>query len=818
MDWEAEPMFGSYLKIALRNLRKYKIYSLVNILGLAVGIAVCLVILVYINQEFAYDDYHEHKDQVYRVVRYFHNPNGETNLQLGQIAPPFANLIEQDFPEVERAVRTWYGGIWLFVVNDKSVEETDFMFAEEDIFDVLTIPLLAGDPQHALTEPYTAILSETFAKTLFGDENPLGQTFLMDNDFNIQVTGIFEDRTNRTHLPAQVIVSFKTIETEWSHQFTGDNWGSNNFGTYIRLAEGTNPEVLAAKFPDFLDRHLPQDENDDGSVTYGSVWTSLHLQPLPWIYMNSHLDSESTRRGHMEYTMLFAAISIVILLVACVNFMNLATARSAHRAREVGLRKVVGAERKMLIGQFLGESFIMVGISMFLAMILAELFLPYFMDLVFKPTDISLVDSWTTIPLVLSIWLIVGLLAGFYPAFYLSGYKPSSILRGELTLGGRGARSRRVLVVGQFAVSVALIVTVSVTLKQMDYIKSKELGFNTENIIRINAWPDSMKADWPLLKDRLLSHPGVLSATAASINPPVGRLLDSQGGSIEVNGELIPFPGRLADIRVDHDFLKTYGVEMAAGRDFSVDHASDSTQAFIINEAAVKVGGWSSAEEAVGSQINYGGRENGTIIGVCNDFHFESLHREISPFVFYIDQARYNNFCALAAPGQTTEVLALLEDIYAHYWPNWPFRYEFMDERKAEMYDTEVIVTTMFTWCAGFAIFIACLGLLGLAAYTAERRTKEIGIRRTLGASEMQIVALLNKEFLFLVGAAILIAWPLSWYGMNLWLEGFAYRTTLSLDLFLYAGGAALLIAMLVVTTQALRAAAVHPIKALRHD
>ncbi len=812
-------MLTSYLKIAWRNLRKHRVYSLINVLGLAVGIAVCLLIGLYVQDELSYDQQHEHADRIYRVVRDFLNPNGEVSLALSHIAPPFGPYLQEDFPELEEVTRIWYGGMWLFSTGDgedaRHVQEDQYMFAEQDFFEVFTLPLVHGDPATALTDPNCVLLSEDLANRIFGRTDVVGETVKLDNTYDVKITGVFETMSHNTHLPAHAIASFATIEREWDI-FESDNWGSNNFGTYILVPEGFDPDAFEAKLPGFLDKRMPTFEREDGGIGYASSWTRLKLQPLSSIHLRSHLADERTQRGDIRHVWLFSAIGISILILACVNFMNLATARSAGRAREVGLRKVIGANRKMLLAQFLGESMLITAMALVLAVILVELALPYFDNLIGRPLDFAPFTNLWTIPALIGVWLLVSLLAGFYPAMYLSGFTPNRILRGELTHGKRGAIVRKALVVSQFVVSVGLIVAVGVVLKQMQYIQHKTLGFETENIIRMSVGDDEMRNDWPLIKQRLQSHPGVIAATTSS-RIPSSRLLDSGGAQIEAGDEIIEYPIRLPDVKVDADFFRVYDIPMVAGRDFDPALATDSASACIINETAARVAGNSNVDDAVGKRIVYNDQDM-TIVGIVKDFHFESLHQEITPIFFYIRPQWSGNISLGAAPGQTMAVMNLLEDIWDEYWPNWPFQYDFLDQRLENLYRGEQQVMTLFTWFAGLAVFIACLGLLGLAAYTAERRTKEIGIRKTLGASAGQIIVMLNREFALLVGIATLIAWPLAWYGMNRWLETFAYRTALSLDLFLIAGVLALLIALAVVTTQALRAVSVHPVKALRHE
>lgn len=811
-------MLFSYLKIAWRTLRKNRVYSVINLLGLAVGMAVCLLILLYVQDELAYDDHHVDGDRVYRVTRQFIQDNGEVSLHLSHIAPPFAPLLRQDYPELEQVARLWYGGLWLYSVDGETHRQVgEFAFAEPEVFEIFTIPVISGDIRGGLAKPNTTAISETLARELFGDEDPIGRTVTVDNEVPVEVIGVFADTPHQTHLPLEAVVSFESLRQMWPSVFEMDNWGSNNYGTYVKMAPGTDVAAFEAKLPEFLDRHLPSGTRDDGTEYHGSDWTALRLQPLQDIYLKSHLDDERTARGDIQYVWLFSLVAAGILLIACVNFMNLATARSASRAREVGLRKVIGANRRMLIGQFLGESMLITALALVLAVILVELSLPYFADFVGRPFGFSLVSNLWMIPMLLAAWAGVSLLAGFYPALYLSAFKPGKILRGELTRGTRAALTRKALVVMQFTVSVALIVAVGVVVKQMQFIQSKKLGFDAENVITISTSNDRMRQEQDLIKQRILDHPGVISAAYSNIHP-TQRLLNSGGAGLEMpDGEFLRYPVRLPDVVVDADFFRTFDIPLVAGRGFDERLASDSLQGTIVNEAAAREVGYLDPAEIVGKRLQYRGQD-GYVIGVAADHHFESLHQQITPIVFHNNPDWFQQLSVRVAPGQTPAVMDMLEGLWDEYWPNWPFRYQFLDDRLEQLYRGEQQVQTLFLWFAGLAVLIACLGLLGLAAYTAERRTKEIGIRKTLGASASSIVMLLSREFAMLVIIANAVAWPVAWWGMRRWLEGFAYKAALSADLFVLAGLAALVIAVLTVASQALGAASIHPVRALRQD
>ncbi|MCB2199891.1 ABC transporter permease [bacterium] len=809
-------MWANYLKIALRNLTKHKTYSLINILGLAIGMAAALLILLFIRSELSYDRYHEHADRIYRVVRDFHDRSGDVSLRLAHVAPAFPMMIPEEVPEVEVLARTWEGGQWLIDTGGKQGVERSVSFADPELFDILTIPMVKGDGPTALSEPFSLILSETMARKYFGEENPLGKQVKVDDEFLVKVGGVMADFPENTYWHTDILFSFKSLEAYFGpEEFNDQNFGSNNYTTLVRLPAETDPKIVEAKFDDMLDRRMNTFEHSDGSIGHASEWTHLYLQPIPWIHLNSDREDEIEANGDIRYVYLMGLIALMILAIACINFMNLATARSADRAREVGLRKVIGANRRLLILQFLGESMVITVVAMLLAIFLVQLSLPLFSQFIGRTLQLNPFSSPIDFGALAVFLLLVGLASGTYPAFYLSAFQPVRILRGEITRGRGGARLRKSLVVFQFAVSVGLILCVGVVQKQLSYMQAAKLGFDKENVVGFGA-NGAIRGDWNRFKQRLLANPGIVSVTAGS-RLPGGRLLDSGGGSIELDGEMASFPVRLPDVRVDHDYFSTLGMELVAGRGFRVDHPTDSTEAFVINEEAATKLGFSSPEQAVGTPMTYRDHD-GRVIGVVRDFHFESFRNSITPIVFYIAPESYRNVIIRLAASAIPETIDEIKQVYSEYETRFPPRISFLDERLDRQYTAERRLMTIFAFFASLAVFVGCLGLVGLASFTAERRTKEIGIRKTLGASVRNIVGLLTGEFVLLVLIGTAIAWPIAGWLMNRWLEGFAYRTELGISLFLLSGAAALVVALISVVTQALRAANTDPAKALRTE
>lgn len=808
-------MIRNYLKIALRNLRKNPAYSFINIFGLALGMGVSILILLYVQYELSYDTYHENSDRIVRVSREWFNQNGETSLHLGHVAPPFGPLLEEDFEgTIQEAVR-FFQVSPLLTYQDKSFVENRFFFADPEVFEVFSWEMIKGDPATALINPDGIVLTQNAARKYFGSRDPMGKNLEFEaygTEFQFQVKGIIENIPENSHFQFDFLASMLPVI-----QFYGgveqmmQNYGSNNFATYLLLPEGYDYRKLQAQLPGFIDRHMG--ENEQGIPA--SENTRLNLWPLTDIHLHSHLDSEIEANGNIEFVYIYSAIAFFILLIACINFMNLSTARSAKRAVEVGLRKVVGADRSSLIKQFVGESIILASISLAGAILMVELTLPFFANFVDKPLDLALWQNWTHILGLLGIVGFVGLIAGSYPAFFLSGFQPAAVLKGSFKAGRVHERFRSVLVVAQFTISIALIVCMMVVYNQLEFMREKDLGFDQENIVVLPT-SNQINSNYENIRNQLLRQPGIVNVSISS-RVPSGRLLDSQDGSAEINGELQPINTRVADIHVSHNFMDTYGIELIAGRDFNFELASDSTKAFILNEAAVKAIGWSSPEEAVNSAFNYGGRE-GRIIGVVRDFNFESLHQSIAPIVFLIPQNRINSVSIKIRENMREETLAYLKEQWSYWRPGYPFSYFFVENNFDEQYNTEERLAQVFGYFSLLAIIIAALGLLGLASFTAQQRIKEIGIRKVLGATVANIVLILSRRFTLLVILALLIATPVAHIAMSQWLESFAYQSGVSLWSFVLAGFGALAIAWLTIGWQSVKAALVNPVESLRSE
>ncbi|PSL07700.1 ABC transporter permease [Cecembia rubra] len=806
-------MLTNYFKIFIRNLKKNPAYMLINILGLSVGMAASILIFLFVQHELSYDRYHEKSDRIYRISRSFFSQNGEINLHLGHLAPPFGPLLKSDFSqEVEEVIRVLNTNV---ILKDEAsiFEERRFYFSDPEIFKVFSWKVVDGDPESALNFPDGIVITKSMANKYFGKSNPMGKILEMKVgpvSANMQVRAVMEDIPDNSHFKADFLASMELVTDFYGgYEEMMKNFGSNNFGTYLLLKEGTEIAAIEAQIPEFLNRHIQV--GTDGALP--STWTNLHPWLITDIHLHSNLDSELEPNSSIEYVYIYTAIAIFILLIACVNFMNLATARSAKRALEVGLRKVLGAEKKLLIGQFMSETIMMTLMAACIALLLSWLMLPVFGNFTGKDLSINMLEHPEYLLGLLVLVLFVGMIAGSYPSLFLSGFQPVKVLKGTYKIGSLHEKFRSGLVIGQFAISIILIVAVLVVVHQLDYMKNKELGFEKDRVIVLPAYQELVE-NYENLRMRYLQHSGIEELALAS-RVPSGRLLDAMGTRAEVNGELTTMDIRLADIHVSHSFMETFGIKLAAGRDFDFQLASDSTEAFLINESAIRAIGWASAEDAIGKALHYGPRR-GYVIGVVKDFHFESLHQPISPMVFMIPDTRFNLVAIRLKQGFEEEAISYLREEWIALRPDFPFNYFTIEDRFEQQYEAEEKVGTVFGFFAGLAILISVLGLFGLSAYATEQRTKEIGVRKVMGASVSNIVLLLGKDFLKLVLFGFLIAVPIAWYGMNSWLDSFAYSISISWLVFALAGFIAALIAALTVSSQSMRAAMINPVDAFK--
>lgn len=800
-------MFNNYLKIAFRNVKKHKAYAFINIAGLAIGMACCILIISFITTELSYDRYHKNSDRIYRLG--LDATLGGNQILMPICTAPAAPAFVQDYPEILDAVR--FQRMGKVSVKDRDIEffEENVLLADNSIFNIFTFPMIKGDPNSALKTAYSLVMTEDTAKRYFGDEDPIGKILKVDNQFDYTITGVVENVPKNSHFTFDILCSFESLYAQRREAM--EQWLAFNLYTYVLLQEGIEPKELENKFPDLIDKHMGTALKAIG----GRI--DFFLQPLTKIHLHSHMENEIAANSDIAYIYIFSAIALFILIIACINFMNLATARSALRAREVGIRKVIGAERKELIRQFLGESLIYSLFSMFIAVLLAHLVLPLFSSLSGRDLSIDYFGMPWLIPGLIGIILFVGFAAGSYPALFLSSFQPVRVLKGSLKTGAANARFRSILVVGQFVISIGLIISTSVILNQLRFMKNKNLGFEKGNIIVVRISDGPARESINSIKQEFKRITGVLNAGLASQVP--GR--EASVSPFVPEGFTAKEAQLMKNIDIDQDFIPTMNIEVTAGRNFSSEFGTDASDAIIINEAAARKFGWA---EPVGKKIeNFSGeqiqdRSAKTVVGVIKDIHMSSLHNLIMPLYINNESDDLDNIAIRINPNNVGGTIDNLRSKWKELYPNQSFDYYFLDDSLAILYESEGRLSKIFSSFTLFAIFIACLGLFGMASFTAEQRTKEIGIRKVLGASVSGVVVLLAKDFLKLVLFANFLAWPIAYIAMKKWTQGFAYQAGIGVEMFVITGILAAVIALLTVSFQSIKAALSHPINAIKYE
>jgi len=798
-------MLKNYIKIAFVNLKKHKTISFINLIGLAIGMASCILIAAYVFRELSYDKFHEKADRIYRL-RSELKISGEY-LDIPKSSPPMAEYLVQNYPEVIGAVRFRRIGRVPVRCEDNLDYEDHIFFADSSVFDIFTFPLVKGDPRTALNATNSVVISESIAQKYFGSDDPIGKSLNINSQDDFTVTGVMKNIPQNSQFVFNMLCSFATFaqKNRWEMQ----NWLSINNYTYILLEKGADYKQLEQKLPEMIEKKV------GAMLKYVKGELALSLQPLISIHLHSDLMQEISGNSSIVYVYIFSAIALLILAIACINFMNLSTARSAGRAKEVGLRKVMGADRGKIIRQFLSESILNSIICCLLALILVDLTLPLFRSISGIDLRIDYAQNLWLIPGLVGLAVSVGLIAGSYPAFFLSGFQPSRVLKGEFKTGKKGSRFRSALVIVQFTISIALIAGTIVVFNQLNYMKNKRLGFQKEQVVVIPISDESTLDSLRPLKQELENFSGIIRVAASShvpgqttyVNPfmPEGFTL----GQLQYMGELY----------VDHEFIPTMGIEMVAGRNFSTDFTTDISQSVIINETAALKFGW---EKPIGKTIQTlstsGNLRKYTVIGVVKDFHMESLKKRIIPLFIGCTTHVFNSLSVRIKTENIPATLSFLESRMKQIDPFRPFEYVFLDDSFDAQYKTEERLSRIFSYFGLLSIFIASLGLFGLASFTAEQRTKEIGIRKVLGATVSGIVVLLSKEFTKWVLVANVIAWPIAYYSLHRWLEGFAYRTNIHLTVFLVAMGISLMVALFTISIQAVRTALANPVDSLRHE
>lgn len=791
-------MLKSYLTIALRHMARQKSYTAINVLGLAVGMACAMLIFLYVDFELGYDRYHKRADRVYRVAV---NNDARTPPALGP-------ALEEDFPEITSHVRLLpTTGTWVMKHEEHIYYENRVYWADNALFEIFDFPLIRGDSGSALAAPLSVVISEDTARKYFGEKDPMGKTINADSGFLLlTVTGVMENTPANTHLQADFIISLSS-----AYQEDLRYWSWINFYTYVLLSEGQSPAATERKLPDFVNRHIGEQLEERGGRF------DLFLQPVTDIHLRSNLEHEPGANSDITYVYILSAIALFILVVACINFINLSTARFAARAREVGLRKVLGAYRIQLMRQFLGESVLLSLLAMIIALAAAWAISPYFDDFAGKPVTADFLDHPFWLLVLPAAALIVGLISGSYPAFLLSSMQPVQGVKGGRRLDASGAMSRKILVVVQFAISTALIISTGILFNQADYIQHKNLGFNKDQVIVIPVLNVVLDRFQPW-KEALLQHPGVAGVTHARSLPGLaGNIGQVSTGTIQRVDDPENIRHDVQGLSVALDFVETLGMELLAGRSHSGAFNQDAEREnVVINDTARRVLGWDTPEAAIDQEVRFGNGNTQTVIGVIGDFHFRSLHLKIEPLVLFLSGGPH--LAVRLHPGDTGGTLDYVESQWSRSFPDFPFAYSFLDENIGRLYRAEVAIGYVIGVFAMVAVFLACLGLFALVSFTTELRTREIGIRKSLGASVHRMLALLSGEFIGLVLLANVFAWPAAWLFMQRWLASFAYRAEVGWGVFFLAGGLALLITVLTIGYHVTRTALANPAEVLRNE
>lgn len=806
-------MFQNYVKIALRNLAKYKGYTFINVSGLAIGLASCVFIFLFVTDELSYDRFHEQADQLYRVT--LDAKLVETELAAPIAPAPMAATLVEEFPEVQAAARLFtFGGERWLRHGDRRFLEEQVVFADSTFFELFSFPLVAGDARTALTQPRTMVLTEAMAEKYFGRTDVVDESIYFQDTTAFRITGVLADLPSNSHLDFDFLISMVTRQ-DAQNTF----WVSNNFMTYVLLHPEATREAVDAKFADLVKKYAgPQIRQFMGApyedFLAAGNYLRYRLQPVTDIHLHSGLQFEVATNSDIAYVYIFSAIGIFLLLIACINFMNLATARSANRAKEVGMRKVLGSSRRQLVQQFLSESMLLSVLAFVLAIVLVVVLIPVFNGLTGKAFTTTIFANPVLVGGMILFALVVGLLAGSYPALFLSSFRPAAVLKGELQSGAKNSALRNSLVILQFAISIALIVGTIVVYNQLNYVQNQSLGFDKEHVVVIQQ-AGSLRGQQEAFKQRIKQSPRILQASGTAQVPGglIGQNAYLPEGSSQQETRMAGF------IFADLNFVQTLDIPLAEGRAFSQDFPSDSS-AYIINEAAVALFGW---DQGVGKRITVPGagpgqEATGEVIGVMEDFHYRSLHEAIAPIVLQVGNGPMPNILVRIQGTDIPQTLGFLEQTWNEFVSNQPFYYTFLDDDFAALYRAEQQLSKIFTGFAVLAILIACLGLFGLASFMTEQRTKEIGVRKVLGASVSQVVFLLSKEFTKLVMVAFVVAAPLAYFAMDWWLQDFAYHTPLGVGTFVLAGVLALLIAWLTVSYQSIKAAFANPVDSLQYE
>ena len=800
-------MFWNLLKTTFRNLIKNKAFILLNVLGLTIGLAVFSAIVLFIQYEFSYEKTHKHIDNIYRIEQFW--TGGGQKQNMCGTPPPLCPVLINDFPEIEKATPI---SIWrsIIVENEKheKMRESTILFVDKDFLEMFTINRISGDPDGSLSEPYTGVISRKTAEKYFGDKNPVGKTLKINNQFAVEIRTVVEDLPENTHLKFNILISFPTLRELFGDEVVTNDWYSNWIRNYVMVAKNADITGLNKKIRFYLKNYQGEESENE-----------LYLKPLSRIHLYSTVNDEIARVGDINNIKVFSAIGIFILLIACINFINLSTAFSSDRAREVGVRKITGASKGLLMNQFLGESILLAVISMHIGLILLEALLPYFNMLVDRNLELNYFNNWTFSGGMLFISFLVGMIAGFYPAVILSSFHPAIIIKGNLSRGSKTPVLRRILVILQFFVSITLIICSILVLQQLNFMKNKDLGFDKDHVLSIGITNSEM-SKVEVFRNEVLKNPGVIEVGTSDYLPMASTNWTGFSWEGAQEDEWI----KMNINYVDFNFLNVYGIKIIDGRTFTREMALQDQKYVVLNETAVRNLGWDG--EAVGKIIyfwvDYRSRDGKRVqvAGVVKDYHFLSKHYPITPLIMPLinDSTAGGRISVKITPYDMDQTLKFMEHKFKEVFPEEIWDYSFTDDTLDAMYDTESKLGKLVLFFAGLAIVIASLGLFGLISFTTTQRTKEIGIRKVLGAPVRSIFFLISREFMVLLVLANLIAWPVSYLFINKWLQNFQYQISIGFIVFFIAGILSLLIANLTAGFRVIRTANTNPANSLRYE
>lgn len=802
-------MFTNFIKIAVRNFTKHKLYTVINVSGLAIGFFACLMILLWIQYELSYDSFHSKADRIYRIEREILRDNLYSRWPI--TGGMYKQALIDDIPEIENAVRFWRKE---FSIKDHNnlVHRQQVYAVDNSIFEIFDFCLEAGDMRTALTKPMTVVLTREKAVTYFGTDQVLGKTLFIEWDgkpVGFEVTGILRELPANAHMHFDMLISISSYPKESFNQ-----WRSNYLYTYVLVNKNTSREDLENKLKTFVEKRL---EPYYGDLLVGQLGIhdvlKMHLFPLRDIHLHPSENWEIEAGGNIVSVYIFSSIAVLILVVACINFMNLSTAGAGRRIKEISLRKTLGADKAQLRYQFFMESLLLSAVSILIAIDLAALFTPVFNRIFNENLSSSILSQGQNILILTVITLVVGIIAGFYPAFYLTKFNPTDVLKGTIYTGTGKSVFRRNMMIIQFVISITLLTAMFTIYKQMDFIKTRSPGYDKENVVIIPIRSSRVTQNYNAFRNALLLNSRVISV-CASADVPSDRIYGNTGFT---DSEDHTNFASLINIFTDYDFMDTYKMEVVAGRSFSREFSSDTNWTMMLNESAVKKFGWTN-RQAVGKKLVHRDNIISPIVGVVKNFNFKSVHTEIEPLAILLSTSYISAVSVRIAPGNFDETRRYIERTWHRIFSGENFDFSFLDERLNRLYENDLKTQNIFFLFSFLSLFVACLGLFGLSVFIASERTKEIGIRKVLGASTEKIILLLSKEFITWILIANIAAWPVAWFMMNRWLQNFAYRIDISWWMFLLAGGLALIIALLTVSVQTIRSALSNPVKALRYE